>query len=146
MHHFIIELLEKKAQIYHALVHNHDEMLDVLVRQVFVDEQFVHIQPHVSVIAYENIIATAHLKRALSTIMGSQTYCLFVHGSTGKGRGHIAPNIDFSLQSTDDGLPFMKTRVLAGCRDDVDCVLVVQDTDMVKPLVPQIKQQGALQK
>ncbi len=54
--------------------------------------------------------------------LGVPMRALFVHGSTGRGRGQVAPNIDWSVQC-DSGI-IMRTWVVPNCRDDIDLVCV----------------------
>ena len=50
---------------------------------------------------------------------------LFFHGSTGKGYGQVAPNIDWQLMIGNSIT--MRTSVLPSCRDDLDIVCVCDE-------------------
>ena len=48
---------------------------------------------------------------------------LFVHGSTGKGYGKVAPNIEWDFECKNQSVT-MRTWVVSDCRDDVDIICI----------------------
>jgi len=81
--------------------------------------------PKVSSIALDNLRAAIQVR---DIIFHSKKVdgCLFVHGSTGKGKGKIGPNLEFSFEG-DKTSPQLDVKVIPDCRDDVDLVWVVNE-------------------
>ena len=81
---------------------------------------------NLSNVCFENLTAAMLFRDAVKATGIPPTTCLFVHGSTGRGTGQVAPNIDFRLMKDAKSI-CMETHILPNCRDDVDLVLVIDD-------------------
>ena len=80
----------------------------------------------ISKIGLENIELAISLRENLHNYINNS--CLFFHGSTAIGAGHIAPNLVYQLVVDDDNHPELHVKVVPNCRDDLDMFLIVEDT------------------
>jgi hypothetical protein len=104
----------------------HDQTQDLLLQTALVSGDISRMASKTPSICLNNLLAAMRFRESLLSVGVPPDICLFVHGSTGRGTGQVAPNIDFRLQK--DGRDItMDVRVLPDCRDDVDMVLVIDD-------------------
>ena len=123
-----IALQERRLELMRSGPDACESDLESAVRAVCENGDVKLLPKKMQQIARENVLAALRFRDELTPSLrdcGAES-CLFVHGSTGRGRGQIAPNIDFSFSGppADAG---MRTVVIPECRDDLDLVLVTND-------------------
>ncbi|MCR5164061.1 MAG: hypothetical protein K6C40_08605 [Thermoguttaceae bacterium] len=114
-----------------------------ILRELFLSESPSLLNSlSLSRIALENIRYALDVKHQIqaANLVDSST-CLFVHGSTGRGNGQVAPNIEFTL--TDRPKIQMETYTIPDCRDDIDLVLVAEKPERYIPRLDSIVRQTA---
>ncbi|MFZ4440091.1 MAG: hypothetical protein ACOYOS_16820 [Syntrophales bacterium] len=123
-----IELHQKKIEILKSGIGTCNTEVEKSLHSVFETGDIGLLWGRFQTVAEENIRATLRFKEhiAMAVPKNDSDTCLFVHGSTGRGFGQIAPNIDFEL-TRPLAEPHMRTRVIPECRDDLDLVLIARD-------------------
>lgn len=111
-------------RIISKLLKEKSSLLRHLDEQVLPSYRFTFPEVMVSTICQENRkLAKSIYAELLHAAIPMKA--LFIHGSTGKGHGQVAPNIDWQL--TSENSITMKTSVIPFCRDDLDIVCVCDE-------------------
>ncbi len=139
----IIEALFKLRGEIPRHVQAHPTEKEEILRELFLSESPSLLNSlSLSRIALENIQYALDVKHQIqeANLVDSST-CLFVHGSTGRGNGQVAPNLEFTLTDRPDIQ--METFTIPDCRDDIDLVLVTEETVRYIPRLDSIIRQTA---
>ena len=122
LHERILSIGHKR--IISLLLKEKSSLSKDLDEQALPSYRFVFPEVIVSTICWENRqLAKSIYAELLHAAIPMKA--LFIHGSTGKGYGQVAPNIDWQLTSGNSIT--MKTSVQPSCRDDLDIVCVCDE-------------------
>lgn len=128
---WIEDLSREKNQIRRSFSIN--KMANHHKIQICIDNKTIHsLEGHISKIAFENLKASFEIADYLS--INKFTKMVFVHGSTGKGQGQIAPNIEHKVLRI-QGRTTMLCKVIPEVRDDIDMFVFSDDVQKTETTI-----------
>jgi hypothetical protein len=132
--HIIRDILNAKANIIEQLTVEREDVFQDILRGCITRGMFESIRGNISTICYENLVLAKEIFETIIDFVDPQALIL-IHGSTGKGRGQIAPNIDFDLAETSNSSTKWICRVISPIRSDIDLIIVTKKIECIAPSI-----------